>query len=90
MSAQLNDHVTAEGMRTKYGPWAVIAGASEGTGAEFARQLCAVGINCVLVARRLEPLQRLADAYSAIKRSAKSRSSECNRPTSGKDGKIVA
>jgi short-subunit dehydrogenase len=47
-------------MRDKYGPWAVIAGASEGTGAEFARQLAAVGINCLLVARRMEPLHQIA------------------------------
>ena len=43
-----------------YGPWAVIAGASDGTGAAFARQLAAVGINLVLIARRPEPLTRLA------------------------------
>lgn len=35
-----------------YGPWAVIAGASEGTGACYARQLAAMGINLVLVSRR--------------------------------------
>ena len=45
----------------KYGPWAVIAGASEGTGAEFARQLAGAGFNLMLVARRQEPLDQLAD-----------------------------
>ncbi len=45
----------------RYGPWAVIAGASEGTGAAIARQLAAAGIHCVLVARREEPLRALAD-----------------------------
>ena len=49
-----------EQMRAKYGPWAVIAGASEGTGAEYARQLAAFGIHCLLVARRTEPLERIA------------------------------
>ncbi|MBU6267748.1 MAG: SDR family NAD(P)-dependent oxidoreductase [Sphingomonadales bacterium] len=44
----------------KYGPWALIAGASEGTGAAFARQLADEGINCVLIARRDGPLQMLA------------------------------
>ncbi len=43
-----------------YGPWAVIAGGSEGVGAEFARQLAAAGINLVLVARKPEPLERTA------------------------------
>ena len=44
----------------KYGPWAVIAGASEGTGAEFARQLASAGLNLVLVSRRAERLEKLA------------------------------
>jgi short-subunit dehydrogenase len=47
--------------RQQYGPWAVIAGASEGTGAEYAQRLAARGIHCLLVARRPEPLQALAD-----------------------------
>lgn len=44
----------------RYGPWAVIAGASEGTGAEFSHQLAAAGLNVMLVARRREPLEHLA------------------------------
>jgi NAD(P)-dependent dehydrogenase (short-subunit alcohol dehydrogenase family) len=35
----------------KYGPWALIAGGSEGVGAEFARLLAQAGMNLVLVAR---------------------------------------
>jgi short-subunit dehydrogenase len=49
----------------KYGPWAVIAGGSEGVGAEFARQLAAAGFNLILVARKPEPLERTADACRA-------------------------
>jgi short-subunit dehydrogenase len=44
----------------KYGPWALITGASEGTGAEFARQLADAGLNLILVARREGPLAALA------------------------------
>lgn len=51
--------------KLKYGPWAVIAGASEGTGAEFARLLAADGMNLILVARRQEPLDLLAEELRA-------------------------
>ncbi|MFN8031770.1 MAG: SDR family NAD(P)-dependent oxidoreductase [Mycobacterium sp.] len=44
----------------KYGPWAVVAGGSEGVGAEFARLLAGSGVNLVLVARKPEPLERTA------------------------------
>jgi short-subunit dehydrogenase len=44
----------------RYGPWAVIAGASEGIGAAFAHALARRGTNVVLVARRPEPLEALA------------------------------
>ena len=44
----------------KYGPWALITGASEGTGAEFAVQLADAGLNLVLIARREGPLAELA------------------------------
>jgi len=36
----------------KYGPWAVVAGASDGLGAAFAEGLAERGVNVVLVARR--------------------------------------
>jgi short-subunit dehydrogenase len=46
----------------RYGPWAVVAGASEGTGAAFSRQIAAEGVNVVLVARRPDPLASLGAA----------------------------
>src|ERR1700761_5360168 len=44
----------------RYGPWAIVAGASEGTGSAFARRLASEGVNCILVARREAPLASLA------------------------------
>jgi short-subunit dehydrogenase len=50
----------ARSLQARYGPWALIAGASDGVGAEFARQVAAAGINCILIARRLPLLDELA------------------------------
>lgn len=44
----------------KYGPWAVIAGASEGVGAGLADQLAARGLNLVLIARNSALLEDLS------------------------------
>jgi short-subunit dehydrogenase len=52
-------------MKEKYGPWALIAGGSEGIGEKFARYLAADGINLVLLARRAEPLEELARSVIA-------------------------
>jgi short-subunit dehydrogenase len=49
----------------QYGPWAVIAGGSEGVGASFARKLAAKGINLALVARKPGPLAELAAEIKA-------------------------
>jgi uncharacterized protein len=46
----------------RYGPWAVIAGASDGIGAAYARRMAERGINVVLLARRQEMLDNLATA----------------------------
>ncbi|WP_241842209.1 SDR family NAD(P)-dependent oxidoreductase [Pseudofrankia sp. BMG5.36] len=49
----------------KYGPWAVITGASEGTGQAFARRIASEGLPSVLLARRLGPLTDLANSIRA-------------------------
>ncbi len=49
----------------KYGPWAVVAGASEGLGAAFAAALAARGVNLLLLARRVNLLERVAQDLRA-------------------------
>ncbi len=44
----------------KYGPWALVAGASDGLGAAFAEGLAERGVNVVLLARRQEVLDQVA------------------------------
>lgn len=58
----------------QYGPWALVAGASEGLGAAFAESLASRGLNLFLIARRREPLealsQRLRDQHGVEVRCA--------------------
>ena len=44
----------------RYGPWAIVTGASSGLGEGFAHALAARGVRSVLVARRADELERVA------------------------------
>src|SRR5262245_44545580 len=49
----------------RYGPWALVAGAAVGLGAEWARQLAANGLDVVLIDRDPTPLERTAQAIGS-------------------------
>ncbi|MGX9792770.1 SDR family NAD(P)-dependent oxidoreductase [Mycobacterium sp. MMS18-G62] len=48
----------------KYGPWALVVGASDGVGALFAERLADEGVNVALVARRQHVLDGVANGIS--------------------------
>lgn len=47
--------------KDKYGPYALVAGASDGLGEAFARALAKRGLNLILIARRREKLSTLSE-----------------------------
>jgi short-subunit dehydrogenase len=51
--------------KDKYGPWALITGASSGIGEQFAELLATAGLNVILVARRKDRIDKLADSLTA-------------------------
>jgi short-subunit dehydrogenase len=56
--------MTASLDKKRFGPWALVTGASSGIGKEFARQIAASGINVVLVARRENLLKEAGVEFS--------------------------
>jgi len=53
-------NVEQKNFADRYGPWALIAGASDGIGEALAREVAARGVNVVLLARRKTELERVA------------------------------
>jgi uncharacterized protein len=51
-------------LKTRYGPWAVVTGASSGIGREIALRLSQAGLNLVLVARSQTVLEQMAKELS--------------------------
>ncbi len=64
LTSEPNDGVAKsvkdDNFRARYGSWAVVAGGSEGIGAEFAGQLAGLGLNLLLAARRKDLLENFA------------------------------
>lgn len=56
---------TRTSFKDHYGPWALIAGAAVGLGAEYARQIAARGLDLVLVDRDEGPLRDTAKAIAS-------------------------
>jgi len=50
--------------KKRFGPWALVTGASSGIGKEFGQQIAASGINIVLVARREDLLNEVGVQFS--------------------------
>lgn len=53
---------SSQRLRERYGPWALIAGASDGIGESFTRRIAAAGINVLMLARREPLLESLAES----------------------------
>src|SRR3989442_3033609 len=47
--------------KDRFGPWALVTGASSGIGKELSRQLAANGLNVVITARRIDLLKELGN-----------------------------
>lgn len=57
----------------RYGPWAIVAGASEGVGSAFAEAVARRGCNVVLLARREHVLDEIADGIRSVSPGAQVR-----------------
>lgn len=54
--------MSSDAFATRYGPWALVAGAAVGLGAEYARQIAARGCALVMIDRDAAPLEATAHA----------------------------
>lgn len=52
-------------LQKRYGPWAIVTGASDGIGRAFAEYLAQAGLNVLLVARRRELLESIANTLQS-------------------------
>src|SRR6202790_2515194 len=62
--AERREKMTVALDKKRFGPWALVTGASSGIGKEFVQQIAASGINIVLVARREDLLKEVGVEFS--------------------------
>lgn len=58
-------HYEGTTFTNRFGPWAVIAGGSDGIGAAFAREIASRGLNIAAIARRAGPLEAMCTKLRA-------------------------
>ncbi|OMB97521.1 short-chain dehydrogenase [Mycobacterium sp. NS-7484] len=73
---------------TKYGPWALVAGASDGVGAAMAEELGRRGLNVVLLARRQAVLDEVAARIGEF--GAQTRTLAIDLASPGAAGNVIA
>jgi uncharacterized protein len=66
-----------DAFRARFGPWAVIAGGSDGIGEAFARELARRGLNVAVIARRRDPLESVVSELRA-RHGVESRAIACD------------
>ena len=64
----------------KYGPWALIAGASDGVGLAFSRALAREGLNLILVSRSQAKLDKAANELRALGAECITVAADLSRP----------
>jgi len=75
--------------RERYGPWALVAGASDGIGECFARRIAAEGVNVLLLARR-EPLLAALAGELRAKHGVEARTVVADLTAADLDARVAA
>lgn len=68
-------------LRTLYGPWAIVTGASSGIGLALTRQLASAGMNLVIVSRQQEKLNEVAEEIKSFGKEVIICAADVSEPT---------